>query len=164
MSDPVPSESVGTETTGTFQYQELIESRLGQPIAAFMSDEESARIARSPGAKLVAGRIAMGWSVEYVASQLRLAPRQILALESDDYAHLPEAAIVRGFIRSYAKLLKLDAAPLVALLSTDTFGTNKASSATLTSSEAGKSRATMPFKIIIVGIGMLALVWFFLRR
>ena len=54
------------------------------------------------------------WTVEQVASQLNLAPRQILAMEADDYGALPGMAVARGFIRSYAKLLKLDSGPMLA--------------------------------------------------
>lgn len=70
----------------------------------------------SPGVQLANYRQERGWTVEQVASQLNLAPRQILALERDDYSALPGMAIVRGFIRAYAKLLKVDAAPLLATL------------------------------------------------
>jgi cytoskeleton protein RodZ len=68
----------------------------------------------SPGAQLAAYREARGWTVEQVASQLNLAPRQIVAIENDDYPALPGMPIVRGFIRAYAKLLKVDPAPLLA--------------------------------------------------
>lgn len=68
----------------------------------------------SPGARLAALREERGWTVEQVASQLNLAPRQILAIERDDYPALPGMAIVRGFVRAYAKLLRIDAAPLLA--------------------------------------------------
>lgn len=67
-----------------------------------------------PGAQLQAYREAHGWTIEQVASQLNLAPRQIQAIERDDYAALPGMPIARGFIRAYAKLLKVDAAPLLA--------------------------------------------------
>jgi cytoskeleton protein RodZ len=67
----------------------------------------------SPGAQLAARRQELNWSVDQVASQLNLAPRQIQALEADNYAALPGMAIVRGFIRAYAKLLRIDAAPLL---------------------------------------------------
>lgn len=118
MSEFVPDEPVLSEATGTFQYQELIESRLGQPIATELLAAEAARIALSPGAKLASARNSLGWTVEQVASQLKLATRQILAIEADDYASLPEPAIVRGFVRAYAKLVKLDADTLVALITT----------------------------------------------
>ncbi|WP_192805059.1 helix-turn-helix domain-containing protein [Noviherbaspirillum aerium] len=74
----------------------------------------------SPGARLAACRQERGWTVEQVASQLNLAPRQVLALEADDYPSLPGMAIVRGFVRQYAKLLKIDAAPLLASLGGET--------------------------------------------
>ena len=70
----------------------------------------------APGAQLKAQREAMGWSVEQVSDQLKLAPRQVLALEQGDTAALPNRAVVRGFIRAYAKVVKLDAAPLVAMI------------------------------------------------
>lgn len=67
-----------------------------------------------PGKTLQSQREAMGWSVEQVADQLKLAPRQVVALEAGDYASLPSPAVTRGFVRAYAKLLRIDAAPLVA--------------------------------------------------
>lgn len=72
-----------------------------------------------PGKTLAAQREAMGWTVEQVADQLKLAPRQVQALEQGDYANLPPPAVVRGFVRAYAKVVKLDAAPLVAQIALD---------------------------------------------
>jgi cytoskeleton protein RodZ len=73
-----------------------------------------------PGRTLAAQREAMGWSVEQVADQLKLAVRQVIALEAGDYASLPSPAVTRGFVRAYAKLVKLDPAPLVAQIAMDT--------------------------------------------
>jgi cytoskeleton protein RodZ len=67
----------------------------------------------SPGAQLAAVRKQRGWSIEDVASQLNLAPRQIAAIENDDYRALPGMAVARGFVRAYAKLLRIDATPLL---------------------------------------------------
>jgi cytoskeleton protein RodZ len=64
--------------------------------------------------QLAMRRQQFNWTVEQVASQLNLAPRQIHAMETDNYDALPGMAVARGFIRSYAKLLKLDSAPLLA--------------------------------------------------
>ncbi|WP_338765077.1 helix-turn-helix domain-containing protein [Massilia sp. METH4] len=63
---------------------------------------------------LAAQREAMGLSVEQIADQLKLAPRQVVAIEQGDYASLPNMAVTRGFIRAYAKVVRLDPAPLVA--------------------------------------------------
>lgn len=72
-----------------------------------------------PGATLAAQREAMGWSVEQVAEQLKLAVRQVVAIEAGDYAALPSPAVTRGFVRAYAKIVRLDPAPLVAMVKID---------------------------------------------
>jgi cytoskeleton protein RodZ len=60
------------------------------------------------GALLVQARKAAGLTVDAVAQQLKLAPRQVRSLEEDDYTHLPGRTFVRGFVRSYARLVHLD--------------------------------------------------------
>lgn len=79
-----------------------------------------------PGRTLAAQREAMGWTVEQVADQLKLAVRQVVALEAGDYASLPGPAVVRGFVRAYAKIVKLDPIPLVAQISMDAPGPSDA--------------------------------------
>lgn len=69
--------------------------------------------ATGPGAMLVRGREAKRLSVEEVAGRLKFAPRQIEALEADDYAQLPGTTFVRGMIRGYARLLGADAQPML---------------------------------------------------
>jgi cytoskeleton protein RodZ len=64
--------------------------------------------------RLTSVREARGLTVEEVARQLRLAPRQILALEDGDWAALPGLAFVRGALRGYGRLLGVDVEPIVA--------------------------------------------------
>jgi len=66
-----------------------------------------------PGAMLARGRSEKRLTVEDVSARLKFAPRQIKALEADEYDRLPGTTFVRGVIRSYARLLELDAAPLL---------------------------------------------------
>lgn len=68
------------------------------------------------GRTLREARERLGLSIADVANQIKLAQRQIEALEADDFQHLPEMPFVRGFVRGYAKLLQLDAQPLLASL------------------------------------------------
>jgi cytoskeleton protein RodZ len=70
----------------------------------------------SPGAALAAARQKKGWTIEQVASLVKLAPRQIQAIEADNYAALPGLAVARGFVRSYAKVLGLDVNAVTAAL------------------------------------------------
>ena len=66
-----------------------------------------------PGAALAAARVAQGLSLEDVARQIKLSVAQIRAIEADDYAKLPSPVFVRGFIRNYARTVKLDAVNLL---------------------------------------------------
>jgi cytoskeleton protein RodZ len=70
----------------------------------------------SAGTMLRAGREAAGLTIAAVAQQLKLAPRQVSALEDGDFAGLPGRTFVRGFIRNYARLLRLDADQVLAAL------------------------------------------------
>jgi cytoskeleton protein RodZ len=79
----------------------------GQPVSAPFDAPPSA------GAQLRAMREAAQITVDDVAHQLKLARRQVLAIENDDFDALPGPTFVRGFIRNYARLLRIDAAPLL---------------------------------------------------
>jgi len=68
------------------------------------------------GSLLAQAREAAGLTLAAVAQQLKLAPRQVKALEEDDFAHLPERTFVRGFVRNYARFLHLDPALVLAAL------------------------------------------------
>lgn len=80
---------------------------------------EAAAAPPTAGAILAQAREAAGLSVQDVAVQLRLAPRQVTAIERDDFASLPGRTFVRGFVRNYARLLKLDVDAILAALPGD---------------------------------------------
>jgi cytoskeleton protein RodZ len=61
-----------------------------------------------PGPRLAAERQRLGWSVGDVAAKLRMSIAQVEALERADYSRLPTGTFLRGFVRSYAKLLGAD--------------------------------------------------------
>lgn len=69
-----------------------------------------------PGATLRAARQAHGYSIAEVAQVLKFGVRQLEALENDDYSTLQGATFLRGFVRSYARYLRLDEVPLLAAL------------------------------------------------
>ncbi len=72
--------------------------------------------ASTVGGWLRTAREAAGLSEDAVAQQLKLAPRQVRAIEEDDYALLPGRTFVRGFVRNYARLVHLDPDAVVAAL------------------------------------------------
>ena len=65
---------------------------------------EDARV----GEVLRKAREAASYSVAYVAAQTHLKEEVIIALENEQYDQLPSDVFVRGYIRSYAKLLDID--------------------------------------------------------
>lgn len=67
-----------------------------------------------PGARLRAAREARGLDRDELARELNLSPRVIRALEEDDDARLPSATFVRGYIRSWARLVDEPVDPLLA--------------------------------------------------
>ena len=68
------------------------------------------------GSTLRSAREAAGLSVDDVALQLKLAPRQVQALEDDDFQHLPGRTFARGFARNYARFIQLDPDRVLALM------------------------------------------------
>ena len=61
-----------------------------------------------PGERLAAARQAQGLGAADVARQLKLSVWQVEALEGGRYEQLPGPIFVRGFIRNYARWVKLD--------------------------------------------------------
>lgn len=71
--------------------------------------------AQKPGAILAAKRTEAGITEEQMAARLKMTLRQIRELEADNYEALHGIAISRGFVRAYARSLKIDPEPLVAM-------------------------------------------------
>lgn len=57
------------------------------------------------GTTLAAARESRGLTIAEVAERLKLTPRQIEALEAEDWTSLPDPVFVRGFVRNYAKIV-----------------------------------------------------------
>ena len=75
--------------------------------------EHQPQVPASAGAQLRAYRESAQLTVDDVAHHLKLARRQVLAIENDEFDALPGPTFVRGFIRNYARLLRVDPAPLL---------------------------------------------------
>lgn len=63
----------------------------------------------SVGDSLRNARMAAGWTVPDVAKKLNLTPSAVEFIESNQFECLPGTTFARGYIRSYAKVLGLDA-------------------------------------------------------
>ena len=91
----------------------------GEGSATTVMEEASAGTkvpsALSVGQQLAEAREARGLSLADVAKSLKISLHQVAALENDDWANLP-TTIIRGFVRNYARVLGLDADPLMSAL------------------------------------------------
>jgi len=65
------------------------------------------------GERLALARSAQELSVEQVAGQLKWSARQIAEIEAGHYSVFPDMLTVRGFVRTYAKILKIDSTLLL---------------------------------------------------
>jgi cytoskeleton protein RodZ len=125
-----------------------------------------------PGARLRAAREAAGLSLDQVAQQLKLAPRQVKALEDESFGDLPGRTFSRGFVRNYARLLHLDAGDLLAhlpdaaqapALESPTLHSTGTMMAELPSSsvpKAGFGRWLIPLILIGCIVGAAAYEWY----
>jgi cytoskeleton protein RodZ len=137
------------------------------PVAEPVEMPDELRAPERPLAALARRREEMGLTLEDVAQQLKFAPRQIEALETADFAHLPTGTFARGMLRSYARLLKLDAAPMLAALG-ERFGAAPLPENAVVLREPvpfadGARRVNLPYILFSLGVllvvGALAFEW-----
>lgn len=69
------------------------------------SDESSAQ---GPGNLLVTAREALGLTTRQVADQLHVLPRQVEALEANDYEQFNGEIFIKGYLKSYSTVLGID--------------------------------------------------------
>lgn len=127
----------------------------------------------SAGVLLRQGREAAGLSLDAVAQQLKLAPRQVRALEDGDFTGLPGRTFVRGFVRNYARLVHIDAEPVLAALpgsaatpalATPTLQPTPPSIGELPSTESGRTGWTRwAIPVTLAAIVVAAAVYEFVR-
>ncbi|MEF8701928.1 MAG: helix-turn-helix domain-containing protein [Candidatus Accumulibacter sp. UW26] len=82
-------------------------------VAGFSAELATTSTNLGVGPQLRAAREARNMSLGDAAQSLKLGPRQVLALEAEDWESLPGNTMIRGFVRNYARLLHLDADALM---------------------------------------------------
>lgn len=71
------------------------------------------------GETLVAARRQQGVALSDAAAETRVRESYLAALEAEDFAALGGDVYVKGFLRSYARFLRLDPEPLIAMYRAD---------------------------------------------
>lgn len=119
----------------------------------------------APGRRLAEARAAQNLSQADVARQLKLSVWQVEALEAGHYHQLPGAIFVRGFIRNYARLVKLDPNGLVLALGDSMPAAvpraESSPSRDIPFPPAGKPRWTLLALAVAVVIGLLVYYEFY---
>lgn len=83
-----------------------------QPTGSNVAPNALGNIQR-PGEYLRQIRISQQRDLVKVAGDLKMPVKTLEALEQDEYKSLPEATFIKGYYRSYAKYLKVDASALI---------------------------------------------------
>jgi len=71
------------------------------------------------GERLASARLSQELSIDQIAGQLKWSARQISEIEAGNYSVFPDMLTLRGFVRTYAKTLKIDSVPLIEELTTE---------------------------------------------
>lgn len=84
-------------------------------IAADTPREESAPV-QSLGQTLATLRAARGLTLAEISNRIKFSETQLRALESQNWASLPNGFMLRGMVKKYAQVLEADEQPLLQLL------------------------------------------------
>ena len=77
----------------------------------------------SVGDQLKAAREEQGKTLEDIGEELKIRADHVVALEEGDFDKFDAPVFVRGFVRSYCRILHLDSAPMVVQLNQELGGT-----------------------------------------
>jgi cytoskeleton protein RodZ len=80
------------------------------------NDTPPAAAAATAGALLRRAREKQGLHIAALAAQIKVSPRKLEALEADRYDELPDATFTRALAQTVCRTLKVDPAPVLALM------------------------------------------------
>lgn len=144
--------------------EHAVDASIPEQAAANIAAEYRSRC----GGSLRAAREKQGLTTQEVANRLRLSSKQIDALEADNFAALPEATIVKGFIRNYAKVLKINTEPLLDAYNTLVPDKAPQSFALKPTAHVKAEQFTKPslkrFSLVAIALALGLGVWFFYQN
>jgi cytoskeletal protein RodZ len=110
----VPEQQVSRLEKGSARVRAI--ARLGDPVAPLVIEDFEPEPAYDPviGPELSAARTRVGLSVDELAERTRIRPHVIESIEVDDFAPCGGDFYARGHLRTLARVLGRDAAPLLA--------------------------------------------------
>jgi len=116
------------------------------------------------GDTLRKARMEQGWSVSQVADKLHLTAQAVESIENNQFERLPGITFARGYVRSYARILELDADQLVKVFD-DSVGSH-AEGSVQSIDRVGEARRVSRgmlqfslFVLLLIIIGLAYYVW-----
>jgi cytoskeletal protein RodZ len=144
-------------------------AKLGEPVAPLVIGDFEPEPAYDPviGPELAAARTRVGLSVDELADRTRIRPHVIESIEVDDFTPCGGDFYARGHIRTLARVLGKDPAPLLASFearyATAPVNARRVFEAELATGMTGSMRsttATGPHWMLLIGVVLsLVLVW-----
>ncbi len=143
-------------------------ARLGEPVDPLVIGDFSPEPAYDPviGPELAAARTRVGLSVDELANRTRIRPHVIESIEVDDFVPCGGDFYARGHIRTLARVLGKDAAPMLAQFdaryATAPINARRVFEAELATGMTGSMRGTVggPNWALLIGVVLtLVLVW-----
>ena len=119
------------------------------------------------GIQLKTKREELDMTIDEVASKLNLYIKYITSIETNDFSKISSTSYVYGYVRSYAKLLKLPEQEIL-----DLYGKDKGETAQLLPDYMGqrkifsdeKKESTAWVLLVVVVTSLLFLTWWFIRQ
>ena len=162
---PVEKQSVAAAATGKVRAI----ARLGEPVAPLVIGDFEPEPAYDPiiGPELAAARTRVGLSVDELANRTRIRPHVIESIEVDDFTPCGGDFYARGHIRTLARVLGKDPAPLLAQFegryATAPVNARRVFEAELATGMTGSMRSTAaggPNWALLIGVVLsLVLIW-----
>jgi len=134
-----------------------------------MSDlSKQQTVSYGPGARLRMVREELKLSIADVAMRLHLKEALIESIESDDYRHAPHAVFLRGYLRSYARLLHLSGDDIIESFNSLHLPEPKSNIPIRQFQNALLIQKERPFRwviyLIILGMMTLTAIWWHTQR
>jgi cytoskeleton protein RodZ len=120
----------------------------------------------NPGATLANIRTQKNYSIDYVASLLKLRSNVIELIEQNEFQSLPGPAFVQGYIRAYAKVLDVSPEPYLAAFN-EQYATEKKPERTLwqqSKRESNKAEHMIRWFTILFVLGVVVAVGVWWQR
>ena len=128
--------------------------------------DEPSRTNLGPGDRLQAQRIAMGLTLEELAKKMRLSVPILKSIEENDFGQISAPIFVKGYLRSYARIVNADENDIITQYITDYTDEDPPISSTSNTApeiNADDSRVKWVTYLVIFALISLLVVWWWNR-